>query len=176
MSRDRDEWGEVAALVARAASVQFDCALRDLPRVAPLLTRDSGNAAAQFRFYRTSGAEGGFDAAHCTVKAELLLTCQRCLAEVVMPVAADAELAFVESEASVQSVPETHDPVIVEAGRVSLTALVEEELLLAMPIVPMHADVAQCRPQPGIENSEADVAAAAPKQTPFAGLRDLMKK
>ena len=33
MSRDRAEWHEVQALVARAAQVRIDCALRDLPRV-----------------------------------------------------------------------------------------------------------------------------------------------
>lgn len=176
MSRDRAEWGEVDALVARAASLQIDCALRDLPRVAPLLTRDSGNATARFRFYRLVGEERAFDAAHCAVRALLTLTCQRCLAEVAVPVEAQAELAFVDDEASVVLVPESHDPVVTEAGRVLLAALVEEELLLALPIVPMHADPADCQPQPGIESSEADVAAAAPKQTPFAGLRDLMKK
>ncbi len=185
MSRDRVEWGEVAALVARAASVQIDIALRDLPRIAPLLTRDTGNAAAEFSFHRmpaTQHVARGFDAAHCIVRAELPLTCQRCLAEVTVDVEARAELAFVDDEATVPVVPESHDPVIMEAGRVSLAALVEEELLLAMPIVPMHADVSQCRPEEGragervATNEEAAAAAAAPKQTPFAGLRDLMKK
>ncbi len=185
MSRDRAEWGEVAALVARAASVQIDIALRDLPRIAPLLTRDDGNATAEFRFHRLPATERvarSFDAAHCTVRAELPLSCQRCLAEVVVGVEARAELAFVDDEATVSVVPESHDPVIMEGGRVSLAALVEEELLLAMPIVPVHADASQCRPEEGkageyrAENEEAAAAAAAPKQTPFAGLRDLMKK
>ncbi len=184
MSRDRVEWGEVTALVARAAAVQIDCALRDFPRIAPLLTRDAGSAKAQFRFYRLAASEQvaqSLDAAQCTVQAVLPLTCQRCLGEVGVEIEASAELAFIDDEAAVAIVPESHDPVITEAGRISLAALVEEELLLAMPIVPMHADPAQCRMQPapeggeGGDRSEADADAAAPTQTPFAGLRELMK-
>ncbi|HEU4531595.1 MAG TPA: YceD family protein [Steroidobacteraceae bacterium] len=185
MSRDRAEWHEVQALVARAAQVRIDCALRDLPRIAPLLTRDDGSATAAFRFYRLSasadapeGTISACDAAECSVSAVLPMTCQRCLGEVQIQAHGSAHLAFIDDEAAVGTVPESHDPVIMSAGRVSLAELVEEELLLAMPIVPVHAEVAQCQPRPGetVEENPADAAASAPKQTPFAGLRELMKK
>jgi len=180
MSRDRAQWGEVDALVARAASLEFDCALRDLPRVAPLLTREGGNARAVFRFYRLAPAEGAarsFDAAECQVTAILPLTCQRCLGEVQVEVRGQVELAFVADDTLVTEVPESHDSVITEDGRVSFAAVLEEELLLTMPIVPLHADIAQCVPHlPGADEDKPDAEAPAPTQTPFAGLRELMKK
>ncbi len=180
MSRDRAEWHEVQALVARAAQVRIDCALRDLPRIAPLLTRDDGSATGAFRFYRlraAADAPQGCDAAECSVSALLPMTCQRCLGEVQIQAQGSAHLAFIDDEAGVSGVPESHDPVIMTAGRVSLTELVEEELLLAMPIVPLHADPAQCQPRPlEADENPADAVASAPKQTPFAGLRELMKK
>lgn len=177
MSRDRAEWHEVAALIARAVSVEIDCAIRDLPRIAPLVARDAGSARARLRFYRLEAAEGGtpgFDAAECNVHAALVMTCQRCLGEVQIPIDARTELAFIDQETQAASVPESHDPVIMTAGRVSLAELVEEELLLAMPIVPLHADPAQCGVRPATDT--ADAPASAPTQTPFAGLRELMKK
>lgn len=177
MSRDRVEWHDVRELVARAASVELECDVRDLPRIAPLLARDAGIVKGRFRFYRVEPAEGGksgFDGAGCNVRALLAMTCQRCLDEVQVPIDAHAELAFIDEEAQVGSVPESHDPVVMSAGRVSLAALVEEELLLAMPIVPAHADPADCRVRAATDT--ADAPAAAPTQTPFAGLRELMKK
>lgn len=177
MSRDRVEWREVRELVTRAVPVELECAIRDLPRIVPLLARDAGSARARFRFYRlkpAAGSASGFDGAECNVRVVLAMTCQRCLEEVQVPIDAQAELAFIDEEAQVGSVPESHDPVVMTAGRVSLAALVEEELLLAMPIVPVHADPAECRVQAATD--AADAPASAPKQTPFAGLRELMKK
>jgi uncharacterized protein len=177
MSRDRAEWHEVRELVARAAQVELECAIRDLPRIVPLVARDTGGALARFRFYRLKSAEdgsGGFDGAECNVRTQLAMICQRCLDEVQVPIDAHAELAFIDEEAQVARVPESHDPVVMTAGRVSLTALVEEELLLALPIVPVHADPGDCRMRPAVDTT--DVATPAPTQTPFAGLRELMKK
>lgn len=177
MSRDRAEWHEIRDLVARAAQMDFDCAIHDLPRVVPLLARDTGSAQARLRFYRLRGVEGsesGLDAAECTVRAELTMTCQRCLGEMQVPVAAHTELAFIEDEAQVASVPESHDPVMMTAGRVSFTDQLEEELLLAMPIAPMHAERSECPEQ--VPKDTADAETSVPTQTPFAGLRDLMKK
>jgi uncharacterized protein len=174
MSQPWEQWHEVAALVARAEPVEIECALRDLPRIAPLLTRGIGSAQATFRFYRLGQGRAEFDAARCEVRATLTLTCQRCLAELELLLETQTEMAFVADEADVGAVPESHDPVLMTAGTVSLAALVEEELLLAMPIVPVHRDEARCGPS--AEAETVDAPASPPTQTPFAALREMMKK
>jgi uncharacterized protein len=72
----------------------------------------------------------------------------------------------VESATASAEVTGSREPVIAQNGQVSLATLIEEELLLALPLAPMHRDsdcVARSEPQ------------AETRQKPFAGLRDLMK-
>ena len=101
------------------------------------------------------------------VSAMLTLTCQRCLEEMTWPVDTDSRLAFVANATSAE-VAGSREPVIAVDGQVSLATLIEEELLLALPLAPMHRDASDChaRPEP-----QAD----QPRHKPFAGLRDLMK-
>jgi uncharacterized protein len=176
MSRDRAQWLEIAALVAREASVEFRLALEDLPRIAPLLTRFGGEAHGQLRFHRLAPESGAaFDAAEGEMSSTLALTCQRCLETVDVAVTAHCQLAFVEDETAAAAVPPSHDPVLTSNGRVLLEELVEEELLLAMPIVPLHEGTAECAPRAPDPETE-DAQAGTPTHRPFAGLRDLMKK
>ena len=58
-----------------------------------------------------------------------------------------------------------------------LRDLVEEEILLAVPLVPRHEDVAGCGPGDAIPAEEAagDVK-RGPMNTPFAGLGELLKR
>ena len=154
---------EVAALAADNAVLETEIALADLERIRPLLRRDAGMARGQFRFHRESAravAEGH-------VSAMLTLTCQRCLEEMAWPVDTDSRLAFVANATSAE-VADSREPVIAVDGQVSLATLIEEELLLALPLAPMHRDAGDChaRPEPQADQS---------RHKPFAGLRDLMK-
>jgi len=178
MSRDRAQELEVAALVARAAPVDFEIGLDELTRIAPLLARAGGRASGQFRFLRfaDSGPDAAFDAAEGMVSARLVLTCQRCLGEVDVEVAEHCALAFVEDDAAAAEVPATHDPVVMRQGRVALDELVEEQLLLALPLVAMHSDASVCERQLAASSKGEEAGPEEPKQRPFAGLRDLMKK
>ena len=60
------------------------------------------------------------------------------------------------------------EPVLAPDGRIALRDLVEEELLLVVPLVPRHEDEADCG---RVASDEADV-----RQTPFAGLGELLKR
>jgi uncharacterized protein len=178
MSRDRAQELEVAALVARAAPVDFEIGLDELTRIAPLLARAGGVASGQFRFHRfvDSGPGAAFDAADGLVSAHLVLTCQRCLGDMDFEIAEHCALAFVEDEATAADVPATHDPVVMRQGRVALDELVEEQLLLALPLVAMHADASVCKRRLAASLQGEAAKPHEPKQRPFAGLRDLMKK
>jgi uncharacterized protein len=162
MSPDPGQQHEVAALAADNAVLETEIALADLERIRPLLRGDAGMARGQFRFHR----ESAFAVAEGHVSATLTLTCQRCLGEMTLPVDADSRLAFVDSATASAEVTGSREPVIAQNGQVSLATLIEEELLLALPLAPMHRDsdcVARSEPQ------------TETRQKPFAGLRDLMK-
>jgi uncharacterized metal-binding protein YceD (DUF177 family) len=68
---------------------------------------------------------------------------------------------------------------LVEADSVSVRDLVDEEVMLALPHVPRHAEGSECAGRavalPGHE-ADADDAAAAQVQKPFAQLGELLKR
>jgi DUF177 domain-containing protein len=73
-----------------------------------------------------------------TIRATLSLTCQRCMHLLELPVEARVSLGVVDSEAQAQRLPDGYEPLLVESGRAALSAVVEDELILALPIVPLH--------------------------------------
>jgi uncharacterized protein len=165
MSPDPGQQHEVAALAATDAVIETEVALSELERLRPLLRRDAGTARGQFRFHR----ENAFVTAEAHVSAGLTLTCQRCLEEMTYPLQVDSRLAFIASAAAGTEVPASYEPVVAVDGYVSLAMLIEEELLLALPLAPMHRETEGCPVR-------SESKAAESRQRPFAGLRELMKE
>jgi uncharacterized metal-binding protein YceD (DUF177 family) len=80
-------------------------------------------------------------------------------------------VALLHAEAEAARVPEELEPVLAPGGRISIGELITEELLLSLPIVPLHEAEAGCASTP--------TAAAAPQEDthrPFAQLADLLKR
>ena len=100
-----------------------------------------------------------------------MLVCQRCLQPMPHELRADSRLAFVTQESD--RVPAGHDAIPGDPKRVDLEALVEDELLLALPVIARHPAGADCR-LPG-DAAPVETAAAPGMRRPFAGLKDLLK-
>jgi len=87
-----------------------------------------------------------------------------------------ARVALITSEADASRVPEQLEPVLAAGGRVTIGELVEEELLLALPIVPLHAEseaIAWLRKKVPAVKVEAPEPTT---QKPFAQLDQLLKR
>ena len=78
------------------------------------------------------------------VEATLRLTCQRCLQPMAWPVAAVVSVTVVETERAFDQLAAAREPLLLTADRQRLSDVIEEELLLAIPLVPMHADSDSC--------------------------------
>lgn len=107
---------------------------------------------------------------HLTAQARIWRECQRCL----QPVALDLELArplrFVADETTAAALDaESEDDVLVASRNLDLHELVEDELLLALPLVPMHDHCPRRLPMASGE------AAAEPAPKPFAALATLRR-
>ena len=76
---------------------------------------------------------------HLTLTVSLYLTCQRCLGVVAVPVVVDRSFRFVHSEevAEVED-EEADEDVLVLDKQFKLRDLIEDEVLMAMPLVPRH--------------------------------------
>ncbi|MEK8024816.1 MAG: hypothetical protein RLY78_246 [Pseudomonadota bacterium] len=113
------------------------------------------------------------------------LPCQRCLQPMAWPLHVDRRLRFVRTEAEAEALDaEIEDDVLSLARALDLRELVEDELLLDLPLVPRHEGVCP-RPLPvndtlalpeGLDAESALEAAndaVAEKPNPFAVLAQL---
>jgi uncharacterized protein len=153
--------------------VEFEIPLTAFPRlpVQPAGSMESVRGRAQFR------REGGFAVAKLEVSGRVQLVCQRCLAPMHQAVDGTARIALVASEAEADRVPPEFEPVRAPDGRIRVRDLVEEEVLLALPIVPLHETAAQCAPMAQVESvAEAQADTAENMQKPFERLGELLKR
>ena len=114
---------------------------------------------------------------HLSVQVALPLTCQRCLTSVATDLMVDQWYRFVATEEiAIAEDDEAEEDLLVMAPQFDLLALLEDELLMAVPLVPMHET---CPETPKFSVSdpavEAAEAAAEAKPNPFAVLQKLKK-
>jgi len=106
---------------------------------------------------------------HLRANAVLPLTCQRCLRPVDVPLEVDRSFRFVGDEDTAANEDEEAEEDVLALGRsFDLLALVEDELLLSMPLAPMH----ETCPEPvKLSAEDEDFGSAEPaRENPFAQL------
>ena len=105
------------------------------------------------------------------ISAGLPLECQRSLQRFVFPVELVQRLGLIRDEADEAALPEGYEPLLVpENGAVHPAELVEDELILALPTVPV---------MPGTEVVERDCVADEEERrqaSPFAALAGLKRE
>jgi uncharacterized protein len=107
---------------------------------------------------------------HLVVVAPVQFTCQRCMQPMAMQMSVDETLGIVSNEAEAERLGSRYEPLLVGAdaqGRASLLEIVEDELLLRVPMIPRHEADAACRPGPDPDEGRAR------RESPFAVLKAL---
>ncbi len=108
---------------------------------------------------------------HLTVKGTLSLTCQRCLGALAFPVDVRSDLLLLQDESEFADIVDEDDDsvdAVVAAPRMSVAALVEDEVILALPYAPRH-------PEGECSAGGAALGEATVKASPFAALKQLKK-
>ena len=75
-----------------------------------------------------------------SASCNLTLTCQRCLEPVVVPLSAKLNLAVVWDEERASQLPRALEPVILGEGQADIYTIVEDELLLNLPLASYHSE------------------------------------
>jgi len=111
---------------------------------------------------------------HLQAQATLSLTCQRCLEPVDVSLDVARSFRFVPTEAQAEAEDEAAEEDVLAISRdFDLPALVEDELLMELPLVPAHE---VCPGQVRLSVADDDFEAAQPvKPNPFAALAGLKK-
>jgi len=137
--------------------------LSSLPRLCASLLDIAGDVRFRIAFYRDEARRAVLK---CEVAATLKLPCQRCLEALDHQVDTGALLAVVSGIDEERQLPEHYDPLPADEGMIRPRDLIEDELLLAIPQIPMHEPDA-CR----IEARESDWASTRTnRDNPFAVL------
>jgi uncharacterized protein len=167
---------DVAAFAAAEGVLAGAWTAERLPRlVAATLAPPEGQPRAAID-WRVVGARrvllgaGVRPALQVEASTEVALECQRCLQPMRLALEAERRIYFVEGEDAAAALDaENEDDVLALTPTLDLQALVEDELLLALPLVPRHEVCPEPLPRALVEDDRAREAA----DHPFAALAAL---
>jgi len=166
---------DVAAFCRHDSALRGQWPLAGMARLAECLAAATDGAAAWQAGGSLVPVTGGEPELWLALqaRAEAPLTCQRCLQPMVEPLHVDRRFRFVHGEDEAARLDEeSDDDVLALPPRLDLHALLEDELILALPIVPRHDECPEPLPLP------ADLPPEEPEDAaphPFAKLAALKK-
>jgi uncharacterized protein len=164
---------DVAALAADGGQLEGCWPLTELPRVWDLVPEEARNEEADVRWSAEGERRRPLSVEpqtwlRLTAHATVWLECQRCLQPVAVPLSLEPSFRFVPGEdAAARLDAESEDDVLELTPTLDLRELIEDELLLALPIVPRHETCVDALPM------QHDADDDEPALSPFAALEAL---
>ncbi|MBO6556036.1 MAG: DUF177 domain-containing protein [Pseudomonadales bacterium] len=149
--------------------------VKQLERFGEMLVDQAGDVNLKLEF-----SKGERDRTEVTghLTAEVRLECQLCLQPVTLMLSSVFSVVVVKNEAELEHLEEEQDGVVHADKLIPVAALVEDELMLAVPMIPRHPD-GEC---PDSDYAVTEDLAADEKDEPattyrpFAGLADAIDK
>ncbi len=170
---------DVAALAHDGASLAGEWPAASLERLADSAAPEapaSGWPALQWRLAgEIRQPKGGKPQVwlHLTASGQVALTCQRCLKPVHEDLDIDRWIRFVDTEAEAAALDvDSDDDVLALPRHLDARELIEDELLLALPLVPRH----EVCPEPLPQATEDEAPEVEERPNPFAKLAALKRR
>lgn len=107
------------------------------------------------------------------LNGDLVLLCQRCLEKMPYSMALQVQLSPCHDEETASEIPDYYEPLLLQEGSFNVVDMLEQEVLLALPLVPTHADE-NCLPEvyrAVLSEIEEDSVLEAPTYLPFENLK-----
>lgn len=143
----------------------------DLQRLAGYLATDSGEVDVDVKF---GVDEQKIRFMRGEIKAHVTLQCQRCLEPFEYPIAGRISVGLVQSEEEVGHLPKGYDSVLVKEGMIIIPDVIEDELIVSLPLVPMHASI-DCKVKLPLE-IDSEKREESMKENPFKVIELLRSK
>lgn len=116
----------------------------------------------------------GLTVFHGHLDTQVTLICQRCNGEFTHPLHVDFCFSPVQGLQDAEALPEAYEPVEVnDHGEVDLLQIFEDELILSVPIVPLHAEEACTVSEDDMQFGKIEPEQERPN--PFAVLKELKR-
>ncbi len=153
------------ALALRQVRVTERLSLNDMPRLVEALPPEEGNAEPVACELTVAEEDGGGVLVSGSLATRWRLRCQRCLGPVEYPVDIRFRWRFRRDD---------ENGFLLSDEPMRLADFVEDELLLELPQVPVHARTEDCDALVRRYSADPDAGASADTRRPFAGLKDLL--
>ena len=132
---------DLESLADREGVLSGELQLSKLTRLVGMLHSDAGSVRASLRFGQR---RDGRWVVELTYTAAVQFTCQRCLEPFRHELAGCANVVLVDAESAPAEAPEGPEAFELADGQFSPAELIEDELIVSMPLVPKHERLADC--------------------------------
>lgn len=164
---------EVLRLARNGAQLQGVLAWGELQRLPEAAMGMAGEGASYSLSFALKADRGIRISGSCS--AQVTLRCQRCMGELVRTIDAQIRVGVTRDEDGWRELEKGVEPVeLDEEGRLDLYGFLEDELLLALPLIPAH-DEADCHPPSGAAADAEGDERSDETHRPFAALAGLMR-
>ena len=158
-------------LVNKNAELNGTFPLSRLGRLTPLLQKLDGEVHVLLKFRRGSKQRPLVTG---RAKVEVQMTCQVCLEPVALVLESDITTLLVSSQTDLDLLHQDQDGLVVNGEDLTLSDLIEDDLLLSLPMSPKHEGEDCVALEPPV--SEPVVDANKGTYRPFAALKNLQLK
>ena len=158
MSEQFPETADFLKQAERNVSLEGNYPLASLERLCAALCDTAGELHVRLNF----GSTAGFHCLQGTVEADLKLVCQRCMNPIQHKVSGRFKFGLVLDEEESQELPPDLEPYLCEGDEQSIIELLEDELLLSLPIAPMHQEECSEFLKKHNEQKQAEKEASSP--------------
>lgn len=143
MNAGLPEYVDAWRMVQARSTFQGTLPLQAMARLRESLASAEGAVGVQIDFGRD---DSGVARLRVRADAELPLVCQRTLEPFILPVHVDVRLGLIATEQDEASLPAGYEPLLAEPGKLRLADVVEDELILALPVVPVKPGTSPVTP------------------------------
>ena len=140
--------------------------LGEFPRLANVLSNQSDKVAVKLSFYLE---EGKIPCVSGSIELQAELICQRCLEGFKLELRPEFKLAFVTNEQQGQELEADYEISLLEEDELSTIELITDEILLSIPMIPMHEHAC-------LEYQDDEELDIEKPENPFAVLKTLKTK
>lgn len=166
------------ALAQQGVPLTASTLLQNMKRLAKEMQGLQPDLSVQWEARAEYRPRPGFDDEvwlHLQANTAVPLTCQRCMGAVLTLLRVNQWYRFVATEdIAMAEDDQSEEDLLVMEPQFDLLALLEDELLMALPLVPLHDS---CPVVPTLRTGKTEsVVESAEKPSPFAALAQLRKK
>ncbi len=159
---------------AQKAKVGFELTgkwpIKQLKRLNEVLMSDQGDIEVELKFDR----DGPIPFIDGHITAKLQLKCQRCMQAMAHTMDIKFKLGLVLNDEHIERLPDKYEPYLLEDDNNHLPDMLEDELLLALPLVAMHEFDCSDYLQQQDSEQQNKVEKVEEKENPFSVLKDLL--